>query len=274
MLVRSLNRAFWSTLHLERRLLSSKTAAPEPVPDKDGLDPLQAEALDKDICLLVDEKDTFIGTATKRECHRVGPDGKVPLHRAFSVFLFNKRGDMLLQRRSSQKVTYPDYYTNACCSHPLFIDGKQEDVISAARRRLNQELGIPLDQEDVISAARRRLNQELGIPLDQMDPELFTFLTRILYHDPGDGVWGEHEMDHILFFQADVKVKPNSEEISEYCFVPKDEFNSFIPTLEGPLTPWFNMIRRHRLKLWWSNLHRIKELAEPDKIHKFSTDDN
>ncbi|KAJ2953378.1 hypothetical protein O0L34_g968 [Tuta absoluta] len=252
MLVRSLNRALWSTLHLERRLLSSKTVNPEPVPDKDGLDPVQAEALDKDICLLVDEKDTFIGTATKRECHRVGDDGKVPLHRAFSVFLFNKRGDMLLQRRSSQKVTYPDYYTNACCSHPLFIDGKQEDVISAARRRLNHELGIPLDQ---------------------MDPELFTFLTRILYHDPGDGVWGEHEMDHILFFQADVKVKPNSEEISEYCFIPKDEFNSFIPTLEGPLTPWFNMVRRHRLKLWWSNLHRIKELAEPDKIHKFSTDE-
>lgn len=63
------------------------------------------EALDKDICLLVDEKDNFIGTATKRECHKVGEDGKVPLHRAFSVFLFNKRGDMLLQRRSSQKVS-------------------------------------------------------------------------------------------------------------------------------------------------------------------------
>lgn len=66
---------------------------------------LQAEALDKDICLLVDEKDNFLGTATKRECHKVGPDGNVLLHRAFSVFLFNKRGDMLMQRRSSNKVT-------------------------------------------------------------------------------------------------------------------------------------------------------------------------
>lgn len=46
----------------------------------------------------------------------------------------------------------------------------------------------------------------------------------------------------------------------------------FLPTLEGPITPWFNMIRRHRLKLWWDNLHRLKELTEVDKIHKFSSD--
>lgn len=65
----------------------------------------QADYLDKDICLLVDEKDKFIGTAAKRDCHKVGPDGNLLLHRAFSVFLFNKRGDMLLQRRSSQKVS-------------------------------------------------------------------------------------------------------------------------------------------------------------------------
>lgn len=64
----------------------------------------QAAALDKDICLLVDDQDKFIGTATKRECHRVDSEGKVLLHRAFSVFLFNKRGDMLLQRRASKKV--------------------------------------------------------------------------------------------------------------------------------------------------------------------------
>ncbi|KOB51822.1 Isopentenyl-diphosphate delta isomerase, partial [Operophtera brumata] len=106
-----------------------------------------------------------------RECHKVGPDGNVLLHRAFSVFLFNKRGDMFLQRRASQKVTYPDYYTNACCSHPLYIDDKPEEIITAARRRLNHELGIPLND-------------------------------------------------------SDVKVKPNSNEISEYCFVPKAEFNS------------------------------------------------
>ncbi|XP_059053155.1 isopentenyl-diphosphate Delta-isomerase 1 [Achroia grisella] len=252
MLVRRLARSVWSTIRVETRCLATEPVKPQAEEkDKDGVDPIQAEHLDRDICLLVDEKDNFIGTASKRDCHKVAPDGKVLLHRAFSVFLFNKRGDMLLQRRASQKVTYPDYYSNACCSHPLYIDNKPEDIITAARRRLNHELGIPLDQ---------------------MDPELFTYLTRIHYHDPGDGVWGEHEIDYVLFFQNDVKIKPNADEISEYCFVPKSEFNAFLPTLEGPITPWFNMVRRHRLKLWWNNLHRLKELAEPEKIHKFTED--
>ncbi|CAH2094676.1 unnamed protein product [Euphydryas editha] len=247
MLVRQITRSLWNTLKVEKRFLASEPIKPEQEVI-DNIEPVQEDALDKDICLLVDEKDNFIGTATKRDCHKVGPDGNILLHRAFSVFLFNKRGDMFLQRRSSQKVTYPDYYTNACCSHPLYIDNKPEDIITAARRRMNHELGIPLDQ---------------------MDPELFTFLTRVHYHDPGDGVWGEHEIDHVLFYQGDLTVKPNSDEISEYCFVPKDEFNAYLPTLEGPITPWFNMIRRHRLKLWWNNLHRLKELAETDKIHQF-----
>ncbi|CAF4868396.1 unnamed protein product [Pieris macdunnoughi] len=248
MLMKRFTRTLWNnSLQIGKRYVASDPS--KPLPDEsERIDTAQELALDRDICLLVDEKDNFVGTATKRECHKVGPEGEVPLHRAFSVFFFNQRGDMLLQRRSSQKVTYPDYYTNACCSHPLYIDGKAEDIITAARRRMNHELGVPLDK---------------------MDPEMFTYLTRVHYHDPGDGVWGEHEIDHILFFQSDVKVKPNSDEISEYCFVPKNEFNAFIPTLEGPLTPWFNMIRRHRLKLWWDNLHRIKELAEPEKIQKF-----
>ncbi|KAM3960549.1 isopentenyl-diphosphate delta isomerase [Aphomia sociella] len=252
MLIRSLTRSLWSAVRVEARCLATEPVKPQAVEtDRDGVDQVQAEYLDKDICLLVDDKDTLIGTAPKRDCHRVAADGSVLLHRAFSVFLFNKRGDMLLQRRSSQKVTYPDYYSNACCSHPLYIDDKPEDIVVAARRKLNHELGIPLDQ---------------------MDPELFTYITRIHYHDPGDGIWGEHEIDHVLIFQGDVKIKPNANEISEYCYIPKNEFNAFIPTLEGPITPWFNMIRRHRLKLWWNNLHRLKEIAEPEKIHRFITD--
>ncbi|KOB69603.1 Isopentenyl-diphosphate delta isomerase [Operophtera brumata] len=196
MFVRSLTRSLWRSTHLEKRFLATEPAKPQPDVN-DGVDPLQ---------------DNLTGTATKRECHKVGPDGNVLLHRAFSVFLFNKRGDMFLQRRASQKVTYPDYYTNACCSHPLYIDDKPEEIITAARRRLNHELGIPLND---------------------MDPELFTYMTRVHYHDPGDGVWGEHEIDHVLFFQSDVKVKPNSNEISEYCFVPKAEFNSSPSNLIG-----------------------------------------
>lgn len=59
-----------------------------------------------------------------------------------------------------------------------------------------------------------------------MDPAEFKYVTKIHYHDPGDGVYGEHEIDHIYILHKDVKVKPNPEEISEYVFIPKDEFNS------------------------------------------------
>lgn len=73
----------------------------------------------KEQCILVDETDACLGQVSKRECHRVN-NGQVMLHRAFSVFLFNAKGDMLMQQRSKYKITYPNHYTNACCSHPLY----------------------------------------------------------------------------------------------------------------------------------------------------------
>lgn len=70
-----------------------------------NLDPVQESFL-KERCFLVDENDKVIGKATKKECHLVSKEGDLLLHRAFSVFLFNKKGDLLLQKRSSQKVSY------------------------------------------------------------------------------------------------------------------------------------------------------------------------
>lgn len=67
------------------------------------IDPVQEAAL-SERCFLVDVNDKITGNATKRECHLVQPDGSLPLHRAFSVFLFNRKGDLLLQKRSSEKV--------------------------------------------------------------------------------------------------------------------------------------------------------------------------
>lgn len=66
-------------------------------------DPIQ-EALLEEKCFLVDEKDHIVGHASKRDCHLVQKNGHIPLHRAFSVFLFNKKGDLLLHKRSGQKV--------------------------------------------------------------------------------------------------------------------------------------------------------------------------
>lgn len=98
------------------------------------------------------------------------------LHRAFSVFLFDpSTGKLLLQRRAAEKITFPNMWTNTCCSHPLAVESEKhgrDGARQAAQRKLNHELGISASE----------------VPLDQ-----FQFLTRIHYLAPSDGLWGEHE---------------------------------------------------------------------------------
>jgi len=102
------------------------------------------------------------------------------LHRAFSVFLFNSKKELLLQQRASEKITFPNMWTNTCCSHPLAISGETgstlETAILGAKR-----------------AAQRKLHHELGILPEQVPLDKFKFLTRIHYKAASDGKWGEHE---------------------------------------------------------------------------------
>src|ERR1700761_3055993 len=140
------------------------------------------------------------------------------LHRAFSAFVFRPSdGKLLLQRRASEKITFPDMWTNTCCSHPL--DDFEEEKIEA-------------EQRGVRIAASRKLEHELGIPRSQTPVDQFQYLTRIHYLAPSNGMWGEHEgsyfvvltrlhrrlisvalVDYILFLTADVTVTPNTNEI-------------------------------------------------------------
>ncbi len=101
------------------------------------------------------------------------------LHRAFSAFVFRPAdGKLLLQQRASEKITFPDMWTNSCCSHPLddFAAEKEEGA-----------------QRGVRVAASRKLEHELGIPPSQTPVDDFQYLTRIHYLAPSDGIWGEHE---------------------------------------------------------------------------------
>ena len=102
------------------------------------------------------------------------------LHRAFSVFLFNSKNELLLQQRATEKITFPDMWTNTCCSHPLGIPGEGGAELSEA------VMGVK-------RAAQRKLDHELGIKAAQVPIEDFHFLTRIHYKAPSDGKWGEHE---------------------------------------------------------------------------------
>ena len=104
------------------------------------------------------------------------------LHRAFSVFLFDHNNRLLLQRRASEKITFPNMWTNTCCSHPL---GVPEETGSE----------LPAAVEGAKRAAQRKLEQELGIKAKQVPLENFNFLTRIHYKAASDGKWGEHESE-------------------------------------------------------------------------------
>ena len=104
------------------------------------------------------------------------------LHRAFSVFLFNDKNELLLQQRASEKITFPDMWTNTCCSHPLNVSSETGSTLEDAVR-------------GVKNAAQRKLDHELGIKKEQVPFEDFHFLTRIHYKAPSDGKWGEHESE-------------------------------------------------------------------------------
>lgn len=217
------------------------------------MNPLQATA-SEDRCILVDENDNAVGQESKSKCHMVSPDGKLLLHRAFSVFLFNSNGDLLLQKRAPVKVTYPNYYTNTCCSHPLstiFEESIEKDA-----------LGIR-------HAAQRRLQIELGIPPEQARPEEMQWLTRIHYMDKGNGIFGEHEIDYIIFLQKDVDLDLNPEEVSEVLYVKRKDLRSFLEDLKAPITPWFSLIVKNQLELWWDNLHQLPKFYDHKTIHRY-----
>ena len=94
-------------------------------PELQGYDSEQIEMMEEN-CILVDEDDNIIGNDSKVNCH-LG-DGK--LHRAFSVLLFNNSGDLLIQKRAREKITFPSIWANSCCSHPLHIESEMKKEIS------------------------------------------------------------------------------------------------------------------------------------------------
>ncbi|GFS03778.1 isopentenyl-diphosphate delta-isomerase [Elysia marginata] len=224
-----------------------------------GLDETQVKLMQEE-CILVDKDDINIGSASKKTCHLLENINKGMLHRAFSVFLFNSKGDLLLQQRATEKITFPDHFTNTCCSHPLNFEAELEEEGAIGVKR----------------AAQRKLEHELGIPAKQVPLEDFHYLTRILYkadNVPKDGKWGEHEIDYILFIQKDVTVKPNPNEVKSYRYVCQKELKDLIDTSENEgmlLTPWFKLICNNFLFKWWNKLNDVESQADRKIIHNMS----
>ncbi|KAH9524545.1 isopentenyl-diphosphate delta-isomerase idi1 [Bulinus truncatus] len=222
-----------------------------------GLDETQVKLMEEE-CILVDENDKAIGSASKKDCHLLENINKGMLHRAFSVFLFNTKGELLLQQRAESKITFPDHFTNTCCSHPLNLPAELEE---------QNAIGV-------IRAAQRKLQHELGIVPKQIPLEDFHYLTRILYkaeNVPKDNKWGEHEIDYILFIQRDVEVIPNPNEVRSYRYVSQQDLSEIVEKGDNKellLTPWFKLIVKNFLQTWWNSLHNIESQADRNTIHR------
>lgn len=222
----------------------------------DGYDEEQVRLMEE-VCIVLDEDDKPIGSASKKVCHLMKNISQGLLHRAFSVFLFSPEGKLLLQQRASEKITFPDMWTNTCCSHPLGIPGETGATFEAATMGVRR-------------AAVRKLDHELGIPAHQVPLDEFKFLTRIHYLAPSNGMWGEHEIDYILFIQptTTVTVTPNLNEVRDTKYVSADELKTMFadPTLN--FTPWFKLICNTMLFEWWENLSNLDKFTNETQIRR------
>ena len=188
-----------------------------------GSDSIQ-ESLMAEAVIQVSENDEVIGPISKFDSHyKVGT-----YHRAFSVLLFDSSGRLLLQRRASHKITFPDVWANSCCSHPLHSDEELE---------MKNNLGVK-------RAAIRKLEQELGISPSQVPLDKFDFVTKMRYQARQDDDWIEREVDHCLVIHADVVVNPNPNEVSEIKWVSQAELEEMLlaEDPENVIAPWFRCI--------------------------------
>lgn len=158
-----------------------------------------------DELVLVNQHNVVLGFAPKDICH----DGKGMLHRAFSIFVFNKNMELLLQRRATEKRLWPGFWSNSCCSHP----GHSESMVQATMRRLNEELGISGKQ---IS-------------------ELYRFEYQASYLDLGS----EYELCSVLICQSDDVLDINPEEVSAIRWLNITDLEEEINIFPERFTPWF-----------------------------------
>ncbi|MGI9277049.1 MAG: isopentenyl-diphosphate delta-isomerase [Endozoicomonas sp.] len=201
----------------------------------------QAEMMEEPL-IYVDEHDNPIGSTSKLTAHRFPG----LLHRAFSVLLFNRQGRLLIQKRSSSKVTFPGYWANTCCSHPRS---------TAAERVETQHMGVK-------RAAVRKMEQELGIPEQALNPESMVTMTRLHYRAIHDSHWVEEEMDYILLLVADVEPVANPDEVETVRWVDQGELQAMLSGHPDKIkiAPWFRIITEEFLPGWWPYLGDRKKL--------------
>jgi isopentenyl-diphosphate delta-isomerase len=166
--------------------------------------------------ILVNEHDDMVGIMDKMETHRQGL-----LHRAFSIFIFNRKGEMLLQQRALSKYHSAGLWTNACCSHPM----PGEKIQDAAQRRLMEELGFETPIE-----------------------KIFDFVYKAKF----DNGLTEHEFDHVFAGEYEGKLNINPEEVKDFCYKGIEEIKNTMQTHPQKYTAWFHLAFP-KIEEWWKN---------------------
>ncbi len=156
--------------------------------------------------ILVDENDNQLGLMEKIEAHE-----KALLHRAFSVFIFNDNGELMLQQRALHKYHSPGLWTNTCCSHQR-------------------------DGESNIDAGKRRLHEEMGFVVD------LTETTSFIYKAPFDNGLTEHEFDHVMVGYYNDEPDINKDEVASWKWMPLSEVKVDIALNPDLYTEWFKII--------------------------------
>lgn len=159
--------------------------------------------------ILVDKDDNAIGTMEKMEAHRKGV-----LHRAFSVLVFNSKGEMLLQKRAKSKYHSGGLWTNACCSHPI----PDEAIEHTVQRRVREEIGIDITP---------------------------SFSYKFLYKTALDKNLIEHELDHVFLAEFNGNPTLNKDEAEDWKFVNLESLRSDVQKNPGHYTEWFKLILEH-----------------------------
>jgi isopentenyl-diphosphate delta-isomerase len=153
--------------------------------------------------ILVNEFDEQVGTADTRRCH----SGRGILHRAFTIFLLNARGEILIQRRSDEKPLWPGIWETSCSGHPV----AGEELVAAARERLGEELGVGTELE---------------------------ILGRFQYQAPYGEARSENEVCFVLAGRHDGEILPDPKEVSEYRWIEKAALRREIAVNPDEFAPW------------------------------------
>ena len=161
--------------------------------------------MSEDKVILVDKNDNQVGLMPKLEAHEKGV-----LHRAFSIFIFNSKYELLLQKRASSKYHSGGLWTNTCCSHPR----EGEDTLDAANRRLDEEMGIKTSLRKVYD---------------------------FIYKAELDNQLTEHEFDHVFYGVCDNDPILNKDEAEDFKWVDMETLNNDIMKNEDNYTVWFKI---------------------------------